>query len=188
MARRIGLSDVHVAKVTTNTTAAYECAEPVKLFRAITGSVSVKRTSEAIYSDDMVEENISALDAIEVEFEGNNLSSEMYALLFGAKYEEGVLIETADDKASEVALGFRSKMSDGTYTFVWMYCGTLGMEDSESYETKAAGATPQSKTVKGTFYPRQMDGAFRKTVNECELSSENTDAKTMIADWFAEVK
>ncbi len=188
MARRIGLKDVHVAVVTTNDSTTYATETPIKLFKAISGKVTVKRSAEPIYSDDDLEDTITALDAIEVEFEGNKLTLEMVSTILGCRYESGMLVDNKDDAAVEVALGFRSKESSGKYEFNWLYCGKFDGDDEESYETQGQKPAPKSKSLKGTFYSRKKDGNFRIRVNEGELLSEHTEAKAAIEAWFSEVK
>ncbi len=188
MARRIGLKDVYIAVVTKNDETSYEVDTPVRLFKAITGKVTVKRSSEAIYSDDELEDTVSSLDAVEVEFEGNKLTLDMLSTVLGAKYNNGMLIENKDDISTELALGFRSKESNNKYEFTWLYCGKINGDDEESYETQGQKPSPKSKSLKGTFSPRKKDGVFRVRVNEGELLEAHTDARTAISAWFSEVQ
>lgn len=188
MARRIGLKDVHIAVVTKNTETEYATETPVRLFKAITGKVSVKRSSEPIYSDDELEDTITSLDAIEVEFEGNKLTLAMISNVLGARFVGGMLVDNKDDAAVEVALGFRAKESNGKYEFSWYYCGKFDGDDEESYETQGQKPSPKTKSLKGTFYSRKKDGNFRVRVNEGELLASNTDAKTAVTEWFNEVQ
>lgn len=187
MARRTGLKDLYVAKVTSNTTSAYTAETPVSLCRAISAKVTPKVNSENVYSDDSVEEIVSGFDSCEVEIEGGYLTPTMRALLFGHTFSEGFEVSSTDDLAQEVALGFRSKQSNGKYEFVWLYCGKFEVVGDE-YETIADKTKVQSVSLKGTFYGRSKDNNYRIRVDESALLVGDTDATTAIGNWFSTVK
>ena len=112
--------DLYIALVTTNTAELYEAGTPVKLARAISGKVSDKFTSEKIYSDDGVEEVVEYYEGTDVDFEVISLAPQDKQTLFGHLYEKGYLVKNKDDKAPEVAIGYRAKKLNGKYEFVWM--------------------------------------------------------------------
>lgn len=188
MGRTVGLRDVTIAKVLENTDTEYTADTPVKLFKAVSGKVSVKRTSETIRSDDDIEEILSDLDAIEVEFVGNKLTMQRIADIYGCRLVKGMLIDNKDDQPVEVALGYRAKETNGKYRFVWLYCGKFDGDDEDEYESKAETPNPKTKTIKGTFYARKKDGNFRVRVHESELLESETEAKQAIESWFSEVQ
>lgn len=187
MARRVGMKDVHIAIVKKNDATGYEADIPQKLFKAIKGKVSVKKSSEKIYSDDCVEDIITSLDSIDVEFEGDELKLAIKAAITTAKLIKGMLIDNKDDEAIEVALGWRAKNSKGKYHFIWLYCGKFDGDDEDEFETQGDKISPQSKSLKGTFYARVMDGNYRIRVNEDELVQADTEAAEIIKTWFSEV-
>lgn len=187
MARRKGLKDLYVAKVIKNSAGEYEAETPVKLCRAISGKVQIKKSTEKTYSDDAVEDIVECFDSAEVEFEGNDLSPVMRQLLWGHKLIKGMQIDNIEDKANEVAIGFRAKRSDGKYEFVWLYCGKFE-EVEDQYETIGDKPKGQTAKIKGTFYGRAKDGNYRAVVNESYLVDGDTDAKTIITNWFSKVQ
>ncbi len=180
--------DLYIAKVKQNTENAYETDTPVKLARAIKGKVSDKFSSEKIYSDDSVEEVVGNYEGTDVEFEVNSLAPQDRVILFGNLYENGFLVKSKDDKAPEVAVGYRAKRLNGKYEFVWLYTGTFGQGYDEEYETEADKVNTKTATLKGSFYARQKDGLFYISVDESNLLSENTDAAAAIKNWFAKVQ
>lgn len=187
--RNKGLKDLYVAKITKNTALEYETEKPVKLGRAIKAKISNKFSSETLESDDSTEEIVNDYEGTEVEIEQNTLTPSDKAILFGHTYKDGYLIKNKDDQANEIALGYRSKKINGKYDFVWLYCGKFAEGYDEEYETqKKSGSTYQTKTIKGNFYERKIDGNFEISVDESNLLEENTDAKTAIQDWFSKVQ
>ena len=180
--------DLYVAPVTANTVDLYEAGTPVKLARAISGKVSDKFTSEKIYSDDGVEEVVEYYEGTDVEFEVNSLAPQDKQQLFGHLYEKGYLVKNKDDKAPEVAIGYRAKKLNGKYEFVWLYCGTFGQGYEGNYATQADKVETQTASLKGAFYERAIDGDYQIEVDESNLLETHTDAKSAITNWFAEVQ
>lgn len=180
--------DIHVALVKENTATSYVTETPVKLARAIKGKISDKFTTEKIYSDDTVEDVSTTYEGTEVELEVNSLAPQDKALLFGHLYENGFLVKNKEDKAPEVAIGYRAKKLNGKYEFVWLYVGTFGQGFEDNYETEADKATTQTATLKGDFYERQIDKNYHNSVDESNLLAEHTDAAAAIKDWFTKVQ
>ena len=97
----------------SNTATAYTAGTPVKLARAIKAKIDEKWTSEKIYSDDNTEEVITSYEGTDVELEINALAPQDRVILFGQLYEKGFLRKSSDDRAPEVAVGWRErKVSD----------------------------------------------------------------------------
>lgn len=187
--RNKGLRDIYVAKVIKNTALEYKTETPVKLGRAIKAKVSHKFASETLESDDSTEEIVNDYEGTEVEIEQNTMTPEDKAILFGHTYKDGYLVKNKDDQANEIALGYRSKKINGKYDFVWLYCGKFAEGYDEEFETqKKSGSTYQTKTIKGNFYEREIDGNFEVSVDESNLLEEHTEAKEAITSWFSKVQ
>lgn len=180
--------DIYVAPVTQNDATAYAAGTPVKLARAISGKVSDKFSVEKIYSDDGVEDTVETYEGTDVEFEVNSLAPQDKAMLFGHLYKNGWLVKNKDDKAPEVAAGYRAKKLNGKYEFVWLYVGTFGQGYDDNYQTQEDKVTTQTATLKGSFYERTCDGNFGTQVDESNLLAEHMDAATAIKNWFGKVQ
>ena len=150
--------------------------------------MSDKFSTEKIYSDDTVEDAITKYEGTEVEFEVNSLAPQDKQLLFNHLYEKGFLVKNKDDKAPEVAVGYRAKKLNGKYEFTWLYVGRFGQGFDDNYETEADKATTQTATLKGDFYERAIDGNYHISVDESNLIEEYTEAKEAIAQWFSAVQ
>lgn len=182
MARQIGLRDIHIALLTKddNTGVTYEV--PSKLERAISAKLTPKSNSENIYSDDTVEDVITAFEGVDVEIEINQLSLESRAKLQGSKVVTGVLIESKDDIPPTIALGFRSKKNNGKYRYVWLLKGKFELA-SDEYDTEGEKPQPKSAKLKGTFYARNYDGNYRFIADEDAVGVD----QTLIVGWFTAV-
>lgn len=186
--RTVSFRDIHVAIVETNSDKNYTAAVPVKLARAISGKISDKFTTQKIYSDDTVEDTNMHYEGTDVELEVNALAPQDKAMLYGHLYENGFLMKNKNDRAKEVALGFRAKKLNGKYEFRWLYCGVFGEGSEDNYKTEGESRETQTATLKGSFYERQLDGNYECSVDEGNLLAEHTSAKEAIADWFGSVQ
>ena len=186
--RTCGCKDFHIARIIQNTETGYVADTPVKLARAIKVKIDEKWTSEKIYSDDETEEIINSYEGTDLELEINALAPQDRQILFGQLYRNGFLIKTSEDKAPEVAVGWRERKLNGKYEFKWLYIGKFSEGISEEANTKEGKLAPTTKSIKGKFYERSMDKVYEISVDESNLVDENTDAKTAIEKWFSEVQ
>lgn len=186
--RTCGCRDFYIAKITQNTATGYVTETPVKLARAIKAKVDEKWTSEKIYSDDGTEEVINSYEGTEIELEINALAPQDRNLLFGQLYENGFLVKTSDDKAPEVAIGWRERKLNGKYEFKWLYAGKFAEGISEEASTREGKLSPTTKSIKGSFYERSIDSKYEISVDESNLLESHADAKAAITDWFSKVQ
>ena len=186
--RQIGLKDVHVAIIQSDGVSGTVYDTPVKISRAITAKITPSVNSETLYSDDGVENELSAFAGCEVEIEQNALTLEHRALILGKKYANGELLENSGDIPPKLALLFRSEKSTSTkakpvYRYCVLYKGKFS-EIEDEYETK--GEKPNSKTtkIKGKFYDRDYDGNWRLMI---DTDAEGVD-ETRIQQFFESVQ
>jgi len=181
--RQIGLKDVYFAKLTKDDDTGVTYSIPAKVAGAINAKISPKTSSEKIYSDDSVEEIINTFDSIDVEVEVNALDLTSRALLQGITTANGELLETTSDIAPEGALLFRSKKSNGKYRYVALYKGKFELVEDE-YATQADKIESKTPKLKGSFYARNHDGAWRFTLDEDATGASTTK----MAAWFTAVQ
>lgn len=186
--RTCGCKDLYVALVEQNTETQYVAGTPRKLSRLVKAKIDEKWTAEKIYSDDETEEVITAYEGTDVELEVNALAPQDRAFLFGQRYENGYLVKTSNDMAPEVAIGWRERKLNGKYEFRWLYVGKFGEGISDEANTKEGKLSPTTKSIKGSFYERSIDNEYEISVDESNLISEYTDAKTALESWFSAVQ
>lgn len=182
MPRQVGLRDIHIAVLQTDDGTEVTYDAPIKLERAISAKLSPKSNSDNIYSDDAVEDIITAFEGVDVEIEVNQLSLTSRAMLQGAKVVKGVLIENKEDMPPTIALGFKSKKNNGKYRYVWLLKGKFEL-GSDEYDTEAEKPKAQSAKLKGKFYSRDFDGNYRFIADEDAQGIE----QTIITSWFTAV-
>lgn len=186
--RHVSFRDIHIAKITANTETEYTTETPTKLARAISGTITDNFTSEKIYSDDTVEDVNMSYQGTDVELEVNSLAPQDRRDVYGHMYAKGYLVKNKNDKAPEIALGYRSKMMNGKYEFVWLYCGRFAQGSEKKYQTQQAETSTQTNTLKGEFYERQIDGNYHISVDEGNLIEEYAEAAAAIKNWFGQVQ
>lgn len=186
--RTCGCKDIHIALIKANTATQYLADIPQKLARAIKIKIDEKWTSEKIYSDDETEEVITSYEGTDVELEINALAPQDRAIIFGQMYKHGFLVKNANDRAAEVAVGWRERKLNGKYDFKWLYIGKFAEGISEEANTKEGKLSPTTKSIKGSFYERSLDGKYEISVDESNLVNEDTDAATALENWFKAVQ
>lgn len=186
--RTCGCKDLHIAKIKANTATSYIADTPVRLARMVKIKVDEKWTSEKIYSDDEPEEVITSYEGTEVEIEVNALLPQDRQAIFGQLYENGFLVKSANDLAPELALGWRERKTNGKYEFKWLYIGKFSEGITDEASTKEGKISPTTKSIKGQFYERSVDGRYEISVDEQSLLAEHTSAKEALANWFSEVQ
>lgn len=193
--RTVGLKDICVAEVTTNDETTYTAEVPVRLAKALSATVKDTFSVEYVYSDDEVEDTVETYEKTEIELEVNRLAPGDYALLFDTLYKNGFLVKAAEDRAKEIALGFRAKQNNGMYEFSWYYSGKAEHPEI-AYETIKDKKTAQSAKITFTFYARKKEDTiegkkkhlYANIVDESNLVEDDTTAAAAIEAWFAKVQ
>lgn len=181
MAQRKGFKDVYVAEVEYNARlGTYIPKTPVKLFDAISGKTKLSYKTEDTYADDTLLSKDKEFDKGDIEIEGINISPENLELIYGHRFIDGMTITGSEDAIKYVAIGFRSKNTDGTYHFYWYYLVTFIGDEELDFETIAEKSKKQTIKLKGEVLERP-DGRIRIDIDESILKTENTKAKELLA-------
>ncbi|WP_049869532.1 major tail protein [Paenibacillus sp. D9] len=179
---RIGLDMLHYAIITTAADGTETYGTPKALKDVRTATVSPETNTESLYADDRLVEVATSLGGIELELEVRDIPTEDYAALTGATIDaNGVVVDKSTDNAPFVAVGWRSRKTNGAYRHYWLYKGKFGLPEDE-FATKEDSASFQTPKITGTFMPRE-DGQWRAKVD-----SDGTDVPVgIISSWFTKV-
>lgn len=158
-ASRIGISDLHVAKLLTdevNGETTYD--EPVH-FKGVIGLTPTPTVASGeLYADDQLSQSNGSLVGYEISLNMEELTLEEQALLLGGEVDENGGMFTPDgSKAPYVALMFKSQKSDGTYQYRVIYKVKFQPYE-EVYATKDSSITYQTPTITGRAFKRLSDG------------------------------
>lgn len=186
--QRKGFKDVYIAEILEDTGTSYKTETPEKLFKAISGKSKLSTNTDNIYLDDTLDEIEQSFKEGTLEIEGDNLSPAMLEKIYGHKSVKGMTIKNENDTANNIAVGYRSKNSDGTYQFYWWYKVNFAGDEEYDFEQIAEKSKRQPVKLKGTIMPRKLDGNTGVDVNEGYLTQSDTDAQTIIKSWFGKVQ
>lgn len=180
---KIGVKDLHVAKVLTDEVEGATYDEIVKLAGAINVGLTPNVASGTLDADDQVWESNDSLTGYEISINVADLSAEHEALLLGREVDSnGAVVATTDDIAPEFAVMFRSEQSsraEGRYQYRAVYRVKFRPYD-ESYQTKGDSIDYQTPTITGSAMARR-DGTF-----DLKLS-ENEENAAVVAKFFTDV-
>lgn len=178
---RIGMDQLYYAIMTDEALETYDT--PKRIPGAITGNVSPTTNSTTLYADDRADEVANSLGDIEIEINPKDLTPDILKDILGATTDSnGALIQSSTDNAPYVALGWRSRKSNGKYRYYWFYKGKF-QPNEEEFQTKEDTPTYQTPTITGLFVPRQKDNKWKVTIDE-DGTSVTPD---VITAWFTEV-
>ncbi|GAA0069252.1 hypothetical protein UT300003_07750 [Clostridium sardiniense] len=187
MAQRKGLCDFTTGKITQDTKETYEAGELVKLMKAASAKIKLKYTSEFVYFDDIVDDIDQDFEGGEIELEGDYLTAKVIELIRGHKNVKGMTLTGENDKADDVPILFRSKMTNGKYKFYCFYRVNFGSEEDEDFESMNKKSKRQNTKIKGTIMARRKDGLVKVEASEDELAASGADAENILKTWFTKV-
>ena len=159
---RIGVDKLCYAPVVTDEKEGTTYGAPVSM-QGVT-DIGYKPNSKQVLfaADDGIYASVTTDGEIEVEISVADILAEDYAYLMGcAISDEGVVKEGSSDVPKEVALGYRSMKSDGSYRYEWILKGTF-QKPAQTSKSKGQSVDPQSKTVKYTALNRVSDSSTRR--------------------------
>ncbi|MGL5718294.1 MAG: major tail protein [Paraclostridium sp.] len=188
MSRIIGCEGLHFALLTPETDIAggkpvWET--PVAVPSLIGIDIADNKETVEFYSDNRLEQVISAFSGKEVSIELGYLSKEVESMISGNRYEEGVYIQDANAVAGEIALMFKAPLSRGGFRYVCLYKGILAKDES-NYKTKEDSVEGQTITLSGVFAPLASNGIPAIEVDDTDKSLTPAQ-RTMIEGWFTKV-
>lgn len=186
----VGLRDLYYALVTQDDASAYAAGTPAYLAPAMTANLAPAVNEETLYADDGPFENMVSEGETKIEMEVTEIPLQQLAEITGTVYDAttGSLLDNGGTPP-EIALGFRSKKSNGKYKYYWFLKGKF-TKPAEDKQTDSD--TPNPKPAKLTFtalktvYKWTMgsvtDGVKRRVVDE------DVPGTTNLANWFTAVQ
>ncbi|MGF7036598.1 phi13 family phage major tail protein [Paenibacillus mucilaginosus] len=177
---RIGLKDLHIAKLLSDDIAGAVYSVPKKYSGVISAKITPSSTTETLYADDGAAETATALGEITVEINLKDLTLDQQAELLGGTIIDGILVKKDSDTAPYVAVAFRSKKSNGKYRFKWLLKGRFSLP-AEEYKTQGDKPEFQTPVISGVFVKREFDGWWEVT------GDEDMPGFTLADVWFNKV-
>ncbi|MGI6153699.1 MAG: major tail protein [Christensenellaceae bacterium] len=163
---KIGVDMLYVAPVTKDDETGTTYGTAVRLPGLNNIGYDPSTQSATYDADDGTYVSFAADGTTTVTVKVADLLSEHYAMLLGLEQTaEGVVEEGTADSPPEMALGWRSQKSDGSYRFVWVLKGKFA-KSAETYATKSgSGVTYNDRELTYTALNRIADGKKRRQLD-----------------------
>lgn len=164
-----GIRSLVCAEVLTDTSEAFECGTPFALMGVAELSRTTETASESHYYDNVPAIVIDSTGADEVTITGSAIPFDVLSKITGQFYDDtkGMFVE-GERQAKYFAIGYITKMTDGTEVFVWRLKGKFNIPDStHATESDGTDANGQELTFTGinTSHKFTATGKTAKAVN-----------------------
>ncbi len=184
----IGLDKLYYAKITEDDEGNEEYGTPQILAKAMKADISVELAEATLYADDAVAEIVKEFKNAKLTLGIDRLSTQVIQDLTGARLDNNkVIVSAGEDSGSNVAVGFRSKKSNGKYVYFWFYRVKFGFP-SASMETKGDSVSFQTPSIEGTVMPRNKpDAQGRRPWRVMVEEDDEGVADSVISGWYQSV-
>ena len=156
VASTVGLKNVVIAPLVTDTDAEHTYGELQLLAGAIEASITPENADPDIqYADDVEFDTLYPDPELSFKTKMADIPLAIQEMIFGNQIDDnGVLVRTASDKPGYFAVGFKSEKADGSYRYVWLY------------KVRAKPTTENYATKEGTTIKRTHDGRYQAVADE----------------------
>lgn len=177
-----GLINFYYAKMTEDVVAGTTTYEtPKRMGAAISLSETPTTNMSTLYAENGPSETASANGPTTAEVGVKELAPEVRADLLGQTINaDGVLIQSREDRAPYVALGFQMTGESENDAFVWLYKGKFSRPTTAG-TTKGESVEFSTPTISATFIGRDSDGEEKASLVKNETNQAIADA------WFSKV-
>lgn len=134
--------------------------------------------SGTLYGGGVKTEDITKINGITLKFDANKIPIETRADIGGHDYTDGVLTESADDQAPDIAFGYEVEETGGHSEYVWLLKGKAKPIGS-NVQQSTDNINFSTDTIDIGFVPREFDRELKKYGD-----TANADFTTAMAEVF----
>lgn len=184
----IGLDKPYFSIITEDANGQETYGTPEVMAKAIQANLTVNNATASLYADDGVDESVDEFTSGTLSLGLNDLASTVAAELLGARVDtNGVLVNSTNDIAPYVAVGFRARKANGNYRYFWLYRVKFGVP-ATNLATKGESITFQTPTIEGTVMRRNKPDTQGKHPWKTEVTEGDTNVTAAtISGWFSAV-
>ena len=184
----IGLDKLFYSKITEDAEGNESYETPKQLAKAMTADLSVELAEATLYADDGAAEIVKEFKSGTLSLGVDDLGGSVASDLTGATIDNnGVVVSTAEDGGTPVAIGFRAKKSNGKYRYFWLYRVKFGIP-ATALATKGDSITFNTPTIEGTIMRRnKVDGAGKHPWKVEATEGDTAIKADVIANWYKQV-
>lgn len=182
----IGLDKLYYAKITSQPNGEETYEKPVPLAKAMSAELSVELAEATLYADDGAAEVVKEFQSGTLSLGVNDIGVQAASDLTGATIDDNyVLISSAEDGGTPVAIGFRAKKANGKYRYFWLYRVKFGIP-ATNLTTKGESIEFSTPTIEGTVMRRNKPDSLGNHPWKAEANEEETD-EAIIRTWYSDV-
>lgn len=185
----IGLDKLYYAKITEAPGTGEETYDtPVQLAKAMSAELSVELAEATLYADDGAAEIVKEFQSGTLTLGVDDIGASVASDLTGAVIDEkGVVVSASEDGGAPVAVGFRTKKSNGKYKYYWLYRVKFGIP-ATNLTTKGESIEFSTPTIEGTILRRnKADGKGRHPWKAEVTEGDTSVTSDIITNWYEEV-
>ena len=186
----VGADSVYYALVTQDDASAYVAGTPAYLAPVMNITVEPAVNSKTQYADNQPFEVMTSEGETKLGVEITGLPLDVQATLLGKVYDAATGRFFDDGGiAPYVALGFRSKKSDGKFRYYWFMKGTFAPPKEEAAsqtDSPDPKSTKLDYTAIKSVYQFAVTGALNDSVKR--VMGDTADAAFVATTWFAAVQ
>ena len=184
----IGLDKPYFSIITEDANGQETYGTPEVMAKAIQADLTVNNATASLYADDGADESVDEFTSGTLSLGLNDLASTVAAALLGARVDtNGVLVNSTNDIAPYVAVGFRARKANGNYRYFWLYRVKFGVP-ATNLATKGESITFQTPTIEGTVMRRNKPDTQGKHPWKTEVTEGGTNVTAAtISGWFSAV-
>jgi len=190
----VGLDKLYYALVTQDDANGYEVGTPKYMAPTATVKVTPAVSSETQYMDNIPFDEITTEGKSDLEMELSNLPSSVRAEITGKIFDavSGRVLDNANPAdAPFVAIGFRSKKSNGSFRYYW-YLKCRCQEPADEAATESDKPSPKTVTLKvsalKTVHPFDLLGDASKMDGVKRVYGDADTTNFDEANWFNAVQ
>ena len=179
-----GCDNLVCARVLKDDATGYTTGTVTPLAEVASIAKTTDQSSETHYYDNAGKITIKAVGADTITLVVPALILEKLALITGATIDPttGAYMSGSDDTDYEYALGYRLKLTDGTYRYVWRLKGTFSNVPDETSTTESDSIDTNNQTV--IFTGTQTTYKFANGGRKREVVIDERDGKANPATFF----
>lgn len=183
-----GCDNLVVARVTKDDATGYTTGTVIALAEVAQIAKTTEQSSETHYYDNVGKITIKAIGSDTVTLTVPAMALEKLALVTGGRIDPatGAYSSTEQDTNYEYALGYRLKLTDGTYRYVWRLKGTFSSVPDETSETESNSINTNNQQV--VYTGTLTSYAFSNGGRARDFVIDERDGKANVDIFFTNVK
>lgn len=180
----IGLDSLYYAKITKGVNGYETYGTPKVLAKAMKADLTIEYVEGSLYADDVLDTSIKEFKSGKISLGVKEIGNAVAAELTGATIDtNGVLVDSGEDTAPEVAVGFRAKKANGKYRYFWLYRVQFAVP-AVSLSTKGDSIAFATPTIEGTIMARVRPNNGKHPWKADVTEGQAGVVSTVIQHWF----